>query len=143
MKKWLLLPALFLLTACASNQEASDQTSVSTAIESSTAFSSEEVGLVYDVEDSEIVEHIIESILSSNQAECDDFTFRIYTANDYTNRNIWLAEAVTQTHSNYWLYIKEADKLTEISEQEFHGKLTGLQKQNHSEVPIYEEDNLS
>lgn len=143
MKKWLLLSALFLLTACSSNQEMPQQTSASTTIENSTTFSSEEVGLVYDVEDSEIVEHIIENISSSKQAERDTFTFRIYTANDYQDRNLWLTEAVTQTSNSYWLYIKEADKLTEISEQEFHGKLTGLQKQNQSEVPIYEEDNLS
>lgn len=143
MKKWLLFPTLFLLTACSSNQETPQQTNASTTIESSTAFSSEEVGLVYDVEDSEIVEHIIETILSSKQEERDAFTFRIYTANDYTNRNLWLAEAVTQSSKSYWLYIKEADKLMEIKEQEFHGKLTGLQKQNHSELPIYEEDNLS
>lgn len=137
----LLISALFLLAACSPKQE--EQTlasSSSTAI--SSLFNSEKNELVYDVEDSEIVEHIIDTILSSEQKEREELTFRIYTLNDYNDRAIWLTEARAQDSSSYWLYIKEADQLTEISKNEFEGKRTSIQKQNQSDLPLYEEDNL-
>ncbi|WP_086348422.1 hypothetical protein [Candidatus Enterococcus clewellii] len=137
----LLISALFLLAACSPKQE--EQTlasSSSTAI--SSLFNSEKNELVYDVEDSEIVEHIIDTILSSEQKEREELTFRIYTLNDYNDRVIWLTEARAQDSSSYWLYIKEADQLTEINKNEFEGKRISIQKQNQSDLPLYEEDNL-
>lgn len=142
MNHLLLIALLCLLTACSTNQKPQTQNSTAASATSDTYSSSEEVGLIFDVEDSEIVERIIEGILSSNQREREALTFRIYTFNDYQNRTIWLTEAKTVDSNSYWLYIKNADKLTAINEQEFNGKLTSIQKQNHSDMPIYEEENI-
>ncbi|MGL4696228.1 hypothetical protein [Enterococcus larvae] len=142
MKAVLVFAMLCLLAGCSTNPK-EEQADSSTSSESSTSFFPEEDALIYDVEDSEIVEQLIENILSMKQKKRDELTIQIYTLNDYEQRNIWLAEAVfPDEESSYWLYIKEADKLVEIDEQEFQGKQTSIQKQNHSELPIYEEDNL-
>lgn len=137
----LLISALFLLASCSPKQEEQTLASPSSTA-SSSLFNSEKNELVYDVEDSEIVEHIIDTILSSEQKEREELTFRIYTLNDYNDRAIWLTEARAQDSSSYWLYIKEVDQLTEISKNEFEGKRTSIQKQNQSDLPLYEEDNL-
>lgn len=141
MNVLLLISALFVLAACSQKQEEQTQTN-SSSTDSASFFSTEKAELVYDVEDSEIVEHIIDTILSNKQIEREKLTFRIYTLNDYSDRTIWLTEAAAQDSSCYWLYIKEADQLTEINKNEFEGKLTSIQKQNQSDLPLYEEDNL-
>ncbi|MGC6769047.1 hypothetical protein [Enterococcus sp. LJL51] len=142
MKKIGIILLLGLFTGCTAHHETKNTAVPASSIESSSTIETEEQGIIYDVEDSEIIEHIINTVLNNQDKKREELDISIYTHDNSFQRNIWVAHAVFSDNTTaYLLYIKEAGKLVEIDKNEFDGKVTSIQKRNHSDTAIYKEKN--
>ncbi|WP_237580178.1 hypothetical protein [Candidatus Enterococcus huntleyi] len=71
-------------------------------------------------------------------------TIQIYTPNESNHNKIYIIEAIfSDEQVSYFIYIDNAEKLVSIEENEYQGKRRGIIKQNNSDIPYFEANNLS
>lgn len=142
-----LLPlALLLFSGCQSNKETSSSSSESSSQTNETSISESEdepEGIVFDVEDSEICEDIIAQVTKNESIKREKLDIHIFTNDDYTKRDTWLAEIITSDKKElYYELTQDSPDIKKIDKDQYDKLYKEITATNYTpEIPLYSEEN--
>lgn len=143
----ILLPmAMLLFAGCNNNEEKNDNSSESISQTSETSISEDEEepeGIVFDVEDSEICENIIEQVTKNESLKREKLDIHIFTNDDYTKRDRWLAEIITSDKKElYYELTQDSPNIKKIDKNQYDKLYKKITATNYTpETPLYSEEN--
>lgn len=137
---------LLIFSGCQDNEEKNSSSSenISQTNESSISESeAESEGIVFDVEDSEICEDIIDQVSKKESLEREALDIHIFTNDDYTKRDKWLAEIITSDKKELYFELTEASSdIKKIDKDQYDKLFKEITSLNTTpEKPLYSEEN--
>ncbi|ALS02853.1 hypothetical protein ATZ33_16155 [Enterococcus silesiacus] len=142
-----ILPLVLLIfSGCQSNGEKNSSSSENISQTNETSISESEdesEGIVFDVEDSEICEDIIDQVTKKESLEREKLDIHIFTNDDYTKRDKWLVEIITSDNKEvYFELTKDSPDIQKIDKDQYDKLFKEITSSNHTpEKPLYSEEN--